>query len=131
MALVSGVLVGLNLIGAIAGVLKLVGSLVESIISYIFKKTMLIVGMVIVVVKTFYDWMTGLISSMLTKVTDIENAAGEFNSEGLFDTALSALEKANYVFPVDVMLALLVALMTLWLVATSYRFVKSWIPTLT
>ncbi|MDD2710345.1 MAG: hypothetical protein PHV34_20380 [Verrucomicrobiae bacterium] len=72
----------------------------------------------------FVNAMTAALDEALTALADV--VAPSINMPGLPDV----VGMVNYVFPLSELFAMLLVLASLWIAAIAYRFVKSWLPTL-
>lgn len=92
--------------------------------------------------KSGYGWICGLIVSFVLVITSFLHTAADFLSDlvsritaivvpdsNVVMAATDWLNTANTFFPVVEGFAILVVLSLAWLAATTYRFAKSWIPT--
>ena len=130
MALLSGAAILFAKLGAIAGIWQIITSVIVRIVSYVFKRKLMLSIIVITMLKTFYDWITEFINSLVSRVEDIRSATEYVYTDGLFDTVIDIMEKANYVFPIDVIFSLMSGILVLWLASLTYRYIKSWLPTI-
>jgi hypothetical protein len=96
------------------------------------------------VVQQGWTWAVGLIVIIVGCVTEVVTAINNLLSEAV--GALSSLVMpqsnvsasgvgnflavANHFFPVEEMFALMTAISVVWVIAISYRLIKSWLPTL-
>lgn len=130
MALLSGAAILFAKLGAIAGIWQIITSVIVRIVSYVFKRKLMLSIIVITMLKTFYDWITEFINSLVSRVEAIRSATEYVYTDGLFDTVIDIMEKANYVFPIDVIFSLMSGILVLWLASLTYRYIKSWLPTI-
>lgn len=110
--------------------LNFLGSLSDKLIALLSSKWgMLFVFMVnpIIGLLVFIIWGIGKIETYFN--TMISNGTDSFGHL----TSLNAgtmLGVANFFVPLDVLFSCVSSLLALWISAVTYRFVKSWIPTL-
>lgn len=81
-------------------------------------------------VHTIMDWVCNTIQSLVSMVASLVMPTQLFTyiSSG-WTAAEGFLRLANYVFPVQETFVVISLLSALWVVASTYRFIKSWIPT--
>lgn len=105
---------------------------IGSVIEKLSRLQWVLVAVGVALGKLMYD---GIVSGIdrITGIWDSLEAAGIGAADGtnLGATVILWMSRINYIFPLAEMLAMLVGLLTLWVVGTTYRLVKSYIPTLT
>lgn len=83
----------------------------------------------------FFSAIVGLVNSavnlVLQKLAALQAVAEVEGGGSLGSWAMQALSLANYLFPVEEMFAIMAIYFSVWGAGIAYRFVKSWIPTLT
>ncbi len=81
-------------------------------------------------IKPLMDYVCSSLLILTTKVASlaVPSFSAAYISTG-WDYAAPYLAIANYVLPVQEAFVVCSAMSILWIVATSYRFIKSWIPT--
>jgi hypothetical protein len=92
----------------------------------------LVVGGVVSLV-SFSEWLTNWVSSRIVVALSAVRTSAAYDATSASAPwqadLLTYVSVANWFLPIPETIALLTGLAVLWVSATGYRFVKSWIPT--